>query len=519
MVTKTITIVAKTDDAQKEIKKVSQEVQATNKATTELSSAFDQATGGIISKTKGAIGTIQNLGKGFLLAGSNAVKMGNLVKVALTSTGIGALLVAFGSLLTFFTQTQRGADKVKQAFAGIQAAVSAVVDRVSNLGEAFTKLFSGDFSGALETAKQSFKGLGDEIRSEVAAAVELEQALQRIRDREIDLIVSNAELRKAIAEDKLLAEDRNKTFEERLSALDRVLKAEDDLLQQRLEIAKEEARISEQQLALGESTREEIRANQELQARVVELETESLTRQKEAFTRRQALLQEQTTFEAANLKARFDALQAFNKAVELVDDNAIGRFQARVQLETRLVKDGLAEQVQAYQDAKKREQATDKVTNEQKLQLVSQTFGAIAGILGENSKAGKAAAIAQATINTYQGITQVLKNETTLPEPFGTIQKVASVATVLATGLQAVRTIKSQPLPQVRVAGGFGGGGSAAPATPSPPSFNVVGASAGNQLAEAIAGQEQKPIKAFVVSREVTSAQELDRNAVRDASI
>jgi len=161
MVTKTITIVAKTDEAQKEIKKVGQEVQATNKATTELSSAFDKATGGLVSKTKGAIGSVQNLGKGFLAAGGNAVKMGNLIKVALTSTGIGALLVAFGSLLTFFTKTQRGADQVKQAFAGIQAAVSAVVDRISNLGEAFTKLFSGDFRGALETAKESFKGLGD----------------------------------------------------------------------------------------------------------------------------------------------------------------------------------------------------------------------------------------------------------------------------------------------------------------------------------------------------------------------
>jgi hypothetical protein len=47
----------------------------------------------------------------------------------------------------------------------------------------------------------------------------------------------------------------------------------------------------------------------------------------------------------------------------------------------------------------------------------------------------------------------------------------------------------------------------------------VVGAAAGNQLADAIAGQQQRPVKAFVVSREVTSAQELDRNAIRDASI
>jgi hypothetical protein len=510
---------ANTKEAEKEIKNVAKEVENTNKATLQLESTFDKATGGLVSKTKGAIGTVQNLGKGFLSAGANAVKMGNLVKIALTSTGIGALLVAFGSLLTFFTKTQRGADQVKQAFAGIQAAVSAVVDRISNLGEAFTKLFSGDFSGALETAKQSFKGLGDEIRSEVAAAVELEQALQRIRDREIDLIVSNAQLRKAIAEDKLLAEDRNKTFEERLSALDRVLSAEDALLQQRLEIAREEARISDQQVALGESTREEIRANQELQARVIELETESLTRQKEAFTRRQALLQESNAAEAAALKEQFDARQAFNQAVAVVDDNAVGRLQAKVQLETRLYKDGLAEQTQAYQDAKLEEQAADKITNKQKLQLVSQTFGAIAGILGENSKAGKAAAIAQATINTYQGITEVLANKTTIPEPFGIIQKVASVGTVLATGLQAVRTIKAQPLPQVRVAPSFGGGGGGGVAAPSPPSFNVVGASPESQLAQAIGGQSREPVKAYVVAGEVTTAQSLERNTIKEASI
>ena len=514
-----VNVTANTKDAEKNIKNVTKEVQETNKATVELGNAFDKATGGLVSKTRGVIASVQNLGKGLLATGANATTMGNLIKVALTSTGIGALLVAFGSLLTFFTKTQRGADQVKQAFEGFSAGVSAVIDRISTLGEALTKLFSGDFRGALEAAKTSFKGLGDEIREEVAAARELEAAFQRLRDREIDLIVSNAELRKAIAEDKLLAEDRTKSYNERLEALDRVLAAEDQLLQQALEIAREEARISEQRLALGESSREDIRANEEAQARVIQLEADSLVRQKEAFTRRQGLLQEAKVAEENAVKEQFRLRNEFNKAVELVEDNAIGKFQAKIQLETTLYKQGLAEQIQAYQSTKKTEQQIDKITNDQKLALASQTFGAIAGILGENSKAGKAAAIAQATINTYQGITQVLKNETTIPEPFGTIQKIVASGTVLASGLQAVRTIKAQPLPQVRVAGGFGGGGSATPATPSPPSFNVVGASAGNQIAEALAGKEQKPIKAFVVSREVTSAQELDRNAVRDASI
>ena len=52
-----------------------------------------------------------------------------------------------------------------------------------------------------------------------------------------------------------------------------------------------------------------------------------------------------------------------------------------------------------------------------------------------------------------------------------------------------------------------------------PPAFNIVGQSDTNQLADAIGGQTQQPIQAFVVSSEVTTAQELDRNIIDGASI
>lgn len=55
--------------------------------------------------------------------------------------------------------------------------------------------------------------------------------------------------------------------------------------------------------------------------------------------------------------------------------------------------------------------------------------------------------------------------------------------------------------------------------TSQPPAFNIVGAGAGNQLAETIAGQTQQPIKAFVTSQDVTTAQSLERNIVEGASI
>lgn len=151
-----------------------------------------------------------------------------------------------------------------------------------------------------------------------------------------------------------------------------------------------------------------------------------------------------------------------------------------------------------------------------KINLIGQTAGAVALILGRNSKVGKSAGIAQALINTYQGITEVWKTPSLLPEPAATINKIASTITVGASGFAAVRNIASVRLPFT--AGG--GGGGATPSMPAPPkpSFNLVGNSQANQLAGAINRQDQ-PIQAFVVSRTMTNQQEMDRNIRSTASV
>ncbi len=176
-----------------------------------------------------------------------------------------------------------------------------------------------------------------------------------------------------------------------------------------------------------------------------------------------------------------------------------------------------AEELKAINDeADKEDLEREKVLKEQQLSSLSDTFGQVANILGKKSAAGKAAAIAAATINTYQGISEVWGNESVLPEPFATIQKVVSSATTLAAGLKTVQQIKSTPKPKGLTGGGGGGG-----ATPSftPPAFNVVGASASSQLAEAIGGQAQQPVQAYVVSNDITTAQSLQNNIVEGASI
>ena len=86
-----------------------------------------------------------------------------------------------------------------------------------------------------------------------------------------------------------------------------------------------------------------------------------------------------------------------------------------------------------------------------------------------------------------------------------------SIAAITAGAIGGLSSISNS-------GGGGASGGGAAPSV-QPPSFNIVGGSGVNQLADVIGSQSQQPIKAFVVSSEVTSAQELDRNIIESASL
>ena len=94
-------------------------------------------------------------------------------------------------------------------------------------------------------------------------------------------------------------------------------------------------------------------------------------------------------------------------------------------------------------------------------------------------------------------------------------------AGIIASGLANVKTITSTKDPKAPSGISTGGAPSSTPIAPPslPPAFNIVGAGAGNQLAETIAGQNERPIKAFVTSQDVTTAQSLERNIVDGASI
>jgi hypothetical protein len=134
---------------------------------------------------------------------------------------------------------------------------------------------------------------------------------------------------------------------------------------------------------------------------------------------------------------------------------------------------------------------------------------AIAGIILEQG-----AAIASIALNANKNF---VKNGG-VTSPLAYIGLAGDVAAGLAAAVAGAKGIQD-----IRSGNASGGNMSfgnpqMTPSYSTAPQFNVVGASGVNQIAQVV-GQGQQPIKAYVVSSEVSSQQSLDRNKVMSASL
>jgi hypothetical protein len=130
-------------------------------------------------------------------------------------------------------------------------------------------------------------------------------------------------------------------------------------------------------------------------------------------------------------------------------------------------------------------------------------------------KMQKAANISQALIETYLAAAKALRNAggvpTGLPPMYATIA--TGLLQVAAIAQQKFQTSSANMTGAVTEVDAGQSQGSTAP------DFNIVGQSAQSQLAQTVAGQLGKPTKAYIVSKDVTTAQELDRNRINGASL
>lgn len=148
----------------------------------------------------------------------------------------------------------------------------------------------------------------------------------------------------------------------------------------------------------------------------------------------------------------------------------------------------------------------DKLENQAKVQnaeVASNLLGTISDLVGKNTAAGKATAIASTTIDTYLGAQKAYASQLIVGDPSSPIRAAIAAAIAIAGGIKNVRAIARTPVP------GGGGGASVPSVSGAAPAVAPAVPTLGNSPVTALGSimQNQPPLKAYVVESEVTNSQ------------
>lgn len=409
-------------------------------------------------------------------------------RIALVSTGIGAIVVALGLLIANF-------DKVKKAVFALIPGLAKVGEFIESIVQSVT-----DFIGVTSDASRELDKLGEQANKTLEKNKFFLDAYGDKYDeytkRKIEANNKFAEHVKAINEDETLSE------EEKLK---------------RLKILRERAN---RDIEDAENDRNEMLAKKRKEAQDKIDEENKKRLEKEKADREKADAEAKKKAEEAKKKAEEDALA--------LNDFIVKSNNAEIENEenTRIAQQEILDKgVQDFLDAEQRKEEADKKTadnalfieeslNNAKVNLANQTFDILSQLSKEGSALSKGIAASQATMNTYQGITAALSATSVIPDPIGSALKFANAGLIGVQGFLNVKKIlATKPVETSAGGGGSPGGGGGI----SAPSFNLVQGTNANQIASSIS--EQRPVEAFVVASKVTTQAGLDRNIVKEASL
>lgn len=483
-----------------------------------------------------------------------------------------------GAVSNFFKAVFENPKKSLESFAkafkeNIQERFDSYLDTLGLLASAVKKVFSGDFAGALDDVKQAGKesidvltGVNNSFDKGKEFIEDAAESVSNYGNEVLKAATENVKLANAselaAAKQSLLVEKYDRQAEqlrqirddERNSLSDRK-KANEDLLlvlaeqeismlslaEAQLKSAQAEASKNnsiENQVAVTEALanklgvlaqiegfRSEQQANDlALSRESIELTNSKSEAESNLSIERQRFNAEQIDDELLKLETlkAIDEEYAVKEAARLqaIVDNANAETQAKIDAQIAL--DEFTEQSRqtnlankkAIDEVEKKIDTSKKETFLGNLEAVSGALNGLSALAGENAEAQKGIGIAQAVIDTYVGATKALAQ--------GGIAGPVAAAGVIASGLASVITIAKTKIPKPKGASGGGTSSASIPSkssTPTPPSFNVVGASDTSVLADSVASQTNEPVQAYVVSNDVTTAQSLQNNIVEGATI
>jgi hypothetical protein len=443
-------------------------------------------------------GPLGSLGKGVQGMGEAVDKFG--IKLAIATGGITLIIgavIAMKDALGKSEQGQEALSKVTDAFSKLLAPLLAMITAVAiPTFEFFAKVITKVADAAewvatkLGFTKKAIDGFNDANKK--ASDAFFDQA-----QKDMDHAVLVANTYKAIDEkNKADAAERNRKYLEKIAEQERVAREKEKKEYEKL-IADIEA----------------IRAKR-MRVNVDPIGADGMT----------AKEREKVLKEEAERKAYFQKKQ------DELTKKMQPQMQAFMLANTR---NSLEKQFGLKQEAVKKENKIDAWLNSEKKKKLDDNLMAtkaalnIAGnLVDEGSAAAKAIAIAQTGIDTYQSATAAYKAVVGIPVVGPFLAPVAAAAAI-AAGLMSVRKILSTEVPKMGDGSAGGGASASAPSIEAPtvagfsaPDINMGGGqNPTSQIAGTLAAASGKPVKAYVVSTDMSSQQALDRRTSRAATL
>ena len=438
------------------------------------------------------------------------------------STGIEGMVNAFTLLKTIFTQITTLNFNFDELATSASNFFTSVTDQAKNFATIGGNLKEGieNYPAMFADATKGFSELADEIQGIVEDTDLLKTKTQDQLDAEAEALTKLLELRKQQRE-------LRKQSEKDMYELFAKLRHENTLNEIEAEDGKRQRALSTANFEMNQEKKriKESLVNQKKKDQILkELadkhkndidainETFDVAEDTKAQSEAQKLLDvqnETTLLLIENLEARALEELRIQKEKELASIEGMDNFKAMEQAinEKYLAKEGKVKQKFAKDEVK-----WSEMTMNSKLGLAAKGAGDMAKILGEETAAGKAMAVTQATIQTFLGAQSAFTSMSAIPVVGPALGAIAAAAAV-AGGIANVKSILSADSSGSAAASGGGGGVSSAGGMQGPAPQMMSGAF------ELGAMEEPEPVKAFVVTDEMTNSQDQLANIRRKSTI
>jgi len=406
-----------------------------------------------------------------------------------------------GRVTSFAKRAQEDINKDFTDFANsVEKESAPIIKKINDLANNLDKAFIPDKKGKLTKSRREF------IAKELSFADDILKSEDRIAKKvtknQFDRLKQEEEVQKKLAQIKF---DEYKIREQA-----RVAAIKDPKDRAKAEIKSAEA-IKKSEQSLQDF---KVQLENETSAKILQIKIEQAVKQLNIVSNLQAKEREtilsfnesmaNTELGRIAIQEQLEEERHKNKIKRIKDEKKERKREGKLYLDL--------EEEKRIENARNEREKTKltKAGEDARLNIINFAADAAIAIAGKGSALGKSIAIAMAIINTRKAITEALGDKE-VPAFF----RILHATAIGAFGFKQVKDIMATKLP----VGDTGGGGGATSVSVAAPDFNVVGQGAGSQLAGVVGARFGEPIKAYVLSADVTSAQEMDRKIDSTATI